>query len=146
MRYVFLENFQVSQDKDSLEGTLSIRRDWSIFDDHFPGFPLMPGALIVEAFAQHTVALMLEYKQDKTAVIPTLIQVDRARFLEFVIPDATLKIVVKKEAAMYPNFKFGCEAFVGGNAVATARLTMAFRETPGMGGLDFMGFFLKGGS
>jgi len=145
MKYVFLQHFQVSQDKESLEGTLSVTKDWEVFKDHFPGFPLLPGALIIEAFAQHTVALMLEFKKDKSPVIPTLVQVDRARFLEFVIPDAELKIKVKKDAAMYPNFKFSCEAFVEDRQVATARLTMAFRETPGMGGLDFMGFFLKGG-
>jgi predicted ester cyclase len=56
-----------------------------------------------------------------------------------------LTIKVKKDAMMYPNFKFSCEALVSDRQVCTARLTMAFQETPGAGGLDFMGFFLKGG-
>ena len=51
---------------------------------------------------------------------------------------------VKKEIAMYPNFKFSAKASVNDRVVSEARLTMAFRDV-GMGqGLDFMGFFFKG--
>ena len=76
--------------------------------------------------------------------MPTLIQVDRAKFKEPVYPDCELVIEVKKEIAMYPNFKFSAKASVNDRVVSEARLTMAFRDV-GMGqGLDFMGFFFKG--
>jgi 3-hydroxyacyl-[acyl-carrier-protein] dehydratase len=145
MRYVFLENFTVSEDKESLVGELRVQKTWSIFNDHFPGFPVFPGALIVETMAQHAVSLMMEHKKPLESVIPTLIQVDRAKFTEMVIPDCVLKIEVKKEFMVYPNFKFMCAASVDDKSVATARLTLAFRPMPPGQGLDFMGFYLKGG-
>ena len=144
MRYIFLQQFEIQDDGDTIKGTLPVTKDWEVFQDHFPGFPIMPGALILETMAQHCVALMLEHKQGDDPVVPTLIQVDRAKFKEPVFPDCTLDIEVKKEIAMYPNFKFSSKASVNNRVVSEARLTMAFRDV-GMGqGLDFMGFFFKG--
>jgi len=144
MRYIFLQSFSVDKKEESVQGEVEVTKDWEVFRDHFPGYPILPGALILEIMAQHTVALMLELKQDKKAVIPTLIQVDRAKFIEPVIPDCTLKVECKKSAMVYPNFKFECEAFVNERKVAAVRITMAFKEMAGAPGLDFMGFFLKG--
>ncbi len=140
-----MKNFSLNEDRSVLEGVLPVSRDWEIFRDHFPGFPILPGALILEAMAQHTVILMLEKKPADMEVVPTLVQVDRAKFVRLVQPDCDLKITVKQEAALFPNFKFGCEAYVGDEIAASARLTMAFREMPAGMGLDFMSFFLAGG-
>lgn len=145
MRYIFVKNFSLNEDGSALEGILPVSRDWEVFRDHFPGFPILPGALIIEAMAQHTVVLMLEKKPADMEVVPTLVQVDRAKFVRLVQPDCDLKITVKQEAALFPNFKFGCEAYVGDELAASARLTMAFREMPAGMGLDFMSFFLAGG-
>lgn len=144
MRYIFIQNFQVSEDTNSLSATVSINKDFWVFKDHFPGFPIFPGALMVETLAQHCVALMMQKKDKESSVLPTLIQVDRAKFLEPVTPDCVLNISIKKEMEMYPNFKFLGEIHVNDRKVCSARLTMAFKDMGIGGGLDFMDFFLKG--
>ncbi len=144
MRYVFIQKFEV-KDLSNLQGTLKIDPEWSVFQDHFPGFPIFPGALILETMAQHTVVLMMQTKPSQASVIPTLVQVDRAKFIEPVYPPAELEIKIQKEAEIYPNFKFLATASIAGREVANARLTMAFKAMPISGGLDFMAFFAKGG-
>lgn len=144
--YIFLNFFEISDDGNSLTGTFEIKKDFWVFRDHFPGFPIFPGALMIEAMAQHSVALMMQKKEKNSSVLPTLIQVDRAKFLEPVVPDCVLDIVIKKEMEMYPNFKFLGEIHVDGKKVASARLTMSFKDMGTGPGLDFMDFFLKGAS
>jgi len=144
MRYVFVQNFQIKEDQKSLVGSLRVLREWEVFRDHFPGFPILPGALILEAMAQHTVVLMLQKKPALEEVVPTLVQIERAKFVEPVIPDCLLTIRVLEEAVMYPNFKYSCEALLGETPVASARLTMSFRKMPAGAGLDFLKFFLGG--
>jgi len=65
MRYIFLQSFSVDKKEESVQGEVEVTKDWEVFRDHFPGYPILPGALILEIMAQHTVALMLELKQDK---------------------------------------------------------------------------------
>ncbi len=144
MRYVFVQNFQIEPDQKTLVGSLKVSKDWEVFRDHFPGFPILPGALILESMAQHTVVLMLQKKPALEEVVPTLVQVERAKFLEPVIPDCVLTVRVLEEAMMYPNFKYSCEALVGETPVASAKLTMSFRKMPAGLGLDFMKFFIGG--
>jgi 3-hydroxyacyl-[acyl-carrier-protein] dehydratase len=143
VKYINVQNFKISEDKKSMTATLNINKNHWVFDEHFPGFPIYPGAMMIENLAQHCVVLMAS-SQDKTKpVIPTLIQVDRAKFMDPVIPDCTLEISIKKEMEMYPNFKFIGEISVNGRKAASARLTMAFKDLGVGAGIDLMQFFLK---
>lgn len=141
MKYINVENFQISEDNKSMTASLKIAKDHWVFEEHFPGFPIYPGALLIETLAQHCVVLMANSLDKTKSVIPTLIQVDRAKFMEPVIPDCTLEISIKKEMEIYPNYKFLGEVSVKGKKAASARLTMAFKDL-GMGeGIDLMQFF-----
>ncbi len=62
------------------------------FQGHFPGHPVMPGVLIVEAIAQTALVLISDDSEDK---IPLFMGIDKARFRRQVVPGDQLRIEVE---------------------------------------------------
>jgi len=62
------------------------------FQGHFPGQPVMPGVLIVEAIAQTALVLISDDSEDK---IPLFMGIDKARFRRQVVPGDQLRIEVE---------------------------------------------------
>ena len=62
------------------------------FQGHFPGQPVMPGVLIIEAIAQTALVLIAHEEGDK---IPLFMGIDKARFRRPVVPGDQLRIEVE---------------------------------------------------
>ncbi len=91
------------------------------FQGHFPGTPIMPGVLVVEAMCQ-LAGLMLSQKLERTGKIAVLLSLDGVRLRKSVTPGDQ---VVLESEAIRANARFGdvqCRAFVGGDLVAEARV------------------------
>jgi 3-hydroxyacyl-[acyl-carrier-protein] dehydratase len=66
------------------------------FNGHFPGHPVMPGVLILEAMAQASAILAYKTsKMDPTQVVSYLMSVDGARFRKPVVPGDRLQLTVE---------------------------------------------------
>jgi beta-hydroxyacyl-ACP dehydratase FabZ len=98
------------------------------FTGHFPGLPIMPGVLILEALAQSAAILALE----KSAGRPTLFMltgVDKVRFRRRVVPGDQLRMEVRLLKHHHPLWKMRAEARVDGELAAEAELSaMEVRE------------------
>lgn len=70
----------------------TIRPDEFFFRGHFPGEPIMPGVLIVEALAQTGGILLLRRRK---GAIPLFMSIDKARFRKIVRPGDTLVMEVE---------------------------------------------------
>ena len=64
------------------------------FTGHFPGAPVMPGVLQIEALAQVGAILALREFEDRDAKIPFFTGIDNARFRRPVVPGDTLRLEV----------------------------------------------------
>ncbi len=97
------------------------------FPGHFPGHPVMPGVLIVEAMAQASVASLATRPDFDAGSLAYLAGVDDARFLKPVVPGDTL---ILEGTLRYRRGlgKSGVSAWVEGEEVARAKLTFVVRS------------------
>jgi len=92
--------------------------------DHFPGNPLMPGVLLVEAMVQ-TAGLLLP--EGSSAV---LAQIKEARFRRPVVPGDQVRIEAEHAPGLGSLRRFTLQAGVDGTPVAEAEIVLAI-TTPG---------------
>ena len=97
------------------------------FQGHFPGLPIMPGVLIVEAIAQAGGALLLTEVDDRDNKVMVFTGIDRAKFRRPVSPGDQLRIEVEvKGWRVIPRMtaaKMHGVAYVAGKRVAEATVS-----------------------
>lgn len=93
------------------------------FQGHFPGKPVMPGVLLVEAMAQAAGALVLNHLGDAHAgKLVFFMSIDKARFRKPVLPGDVVHFHVKLSNKRAPVWKYWAEAHVDGKKVAEAEI------------------------
>ena len=122
-RYPFLLiDRVVDMDGDrSATGIKNVTVNEPFFAGHFPGHPVMPGVLLIEAMAQTAAALVMNSlgKENQGGIV-YFMSIDGARFRKPVLPGDTVHFPVKLSHKRPPVWKFSAEAHVGGRKVAEA--------------------------
>ena len=131
-RYPFLlvDRAEAYRPHQSIIGVKCVTVNEPFFQGHFPGYPVMPGVLIVEAMAQ-TGAVLMSKSLDVDTEGKTIffLSLDNCRFRSPVRPGDVLKMHVEVVRARAKLFKFKGEAFVEGKAVAEAEFAAMLVET-----------------
>jgi 3-hydroxyacyl-[acyl-carrier-protein] dehydratase len=99
------------------------------FQGHFPGRPIMPGVLILEAMAQAAGVLVFSAPgaQPHANSAYYYVGIDEARFKKPVVPGDQLELEVALERFMRGIGKFSCVARVAGETVAEATILCAVK-------------------
>ena len=106
----------------SATAIMNVKRDGFYVNGHFPGQPVMPGVLIVEAFGQ-TAAALTAHGIDKSTYenkLVFLMGVEKARFRNPVIPDCKLLLKIEAIRSHGRVWKYKGEAFVDNKKMADA--------------------------
>ena len=102
----------------------TVREDEWYFAGHFPGLPVMPGVLIVEAMAQ-TGAVAVLAQEENRGKIAYFAGIDDCRFKRIVEPGDKLELVCEIDRIRGPIGRGKAEARVEGELAARATLTFA---------------------
>ncbi len=110
---------------ESCIGIKNVSANEPCFQGHFPGHPIMPGVLIIEAMAQTSATLVVASMEGVSCDthIVYFMTIDSARFRNPVVPGDTMHIKVKKERTRGNVWKFRGEAYVGEKLCAEATYT-----------------------
>jgi 3-hydroxyacyl-[acyl-carrier-protein] dehydratase len=98
------------------------------FTGHFPGHPVMPGVLIIEAMAQ--VAGILAYQSDESVrdKVTYFVGIDNAKFRKPVVPGDQIRFEIGATGCKRGIWVFTAKAFVDGKLVTEAELKATFAE------------------
>ncbi len=109
---------------ESATGIKNVTINEPFFNGHFPGRPVMPGVLIVEAMAQTAAILVVQTLgkafEDKLVYF---MSIEEAKFRKPVIPGDVMQIRIKKDKNRANIWRFACEAYVEETKVAEAIVT-----------------------
>ncbi|WP_255350775.1 MULTISPECIES: 3-hydroxyacyl-ACP dehydratase FabZ [Chitinibacter] len=100
------------------------------FQGHFPGYPVMPGVLILEALAQAAGVLTFKTIQPPPSANTILFYagIDNARFKRQVVPGDQLILTAEITKSMRGIWKYTAKAYVGDELACEADLMCAQRE------------------
>ena len=107
----------------SATAIVNVKKESFFVQGHFPGQPVMPGVLIVEAFGQAAAALTAHGLDKETYEnkLVFLMSVEKARFRNPVIPDCKLELKIEAVRSHGRVWKYKGEAFVEGKRMADAQ-------------------------
>ena len=131
MRYFLIDKVTKLEAGVSIRGLKNITLSDEILHDHFPDYPVMPGALILEAASQLAGFLIeVTVNQDESGLPrrALLAQVDKAKFRETAGPGDRLDIVVKLSSLMGTAAQVKAVVSVDEKRIATATLTFLLRR------------------
>ncbi len=94
--------------------------DW-YFQGHFPGTPIMPGVLVVEAMAQVS-GLLFAQRLEHTGKLAVLLSMDGVKFRRAVVPGDQLILIAETVRLRRRTAHCKCQAMVGDAIVAEAEI------------------------
>ena len=112
-----------------LQAVKNVSMNEPFFSGHFPGNPVMPGVLIIEAMAQAAgmLANLDAELQGKTGELYFLVKIDKARFSKTVLPGDQLVLDVVQKRILRMMGMYECQATVDGKRVASCEIMCAGR-------------------
>ncbi|MEO8400675.1 MAG: 3-hydroxyacyl-ACP dehydratase FabZ [Gammaproteobacteria bacterium] len=127
--FLLIDRIIEIKEGESITAIKNVTMNEPFFVGHFPGLPVMPGVLILEALAQ--AAGVLAYKSTNTlpsdGTLYLFAGIDNARFRRVVEPGDQLRLEIKLLRAKKEIWKLDAAAYVGDELACSAELLSARR-------------------
>ena len=145
MRWVWIDRFIEFESGSHAKAVKNITLAEEHLHDHFPGFPVMPGSLMIEGMAQTGGILLGEANDFRHIVI--LAKVPKVTFHSWACPGDTLVYEARLIDVREEGGTVECHAFVGSRLVAEAEILFAHldQSDPELGAVDQKNFVFSTG-
>ena len=130
MRYILLDRITECEPGKRARGLKAVTLTDDVLHDHFPDYPILPGALVVEAAAQ-LAGFLLEVSANTPGEEPRralLVQIDRAKFHRPAQPGDSIELFAELGQALDAAAKIEVGADVRGERVMRATLTFMLKR------------------
>ena len=127
--FLLIDRIIGTDSKTFVEAIKNVTVNEPFFKGHFPGSPIMPGVLIVEAAAQAAAILVMTAPQCK-GKIPFFMSIDKVKFRKPVVPGDQLHIRIDVLRLRETTGRAQAVMTVDGNVVTEAILTFVVAEPP----------------
>ncbi len=115
---------------ESATGLKNVTMNEPQFMGHFPGYPVMPGVLIIESMAQTAALVVVDFLgAEAEGKVVYFMTIDNARFRKPVVPGDTMHVHVEKIRSKGPVWKFKGVAKVGDTVCAEATFSAMITDT-----------------
>jgi 3-hydroxyacyl-[acyl-carrier-protein] dehydratase len=130
LRYILLDRITLLTPPELARGVKCVSLSDDIFVDHFPGHPVMPGALILESLAQLAGVLLEATMRERGRhdLHALLTMADRAKFRHVVRPGDRLELEARALTVSEDGGQALTSARVDGTLAAEAQLSFAFAQ------------------
>jgi len=141
MRFVFVDRILALDAGRSIETLKNVSATEDFFTDHFPGHPIFPGSLIVEAFEQATQLLVgVTYAFGR---VGRLEQLGHAAFRHLVRPGDQIRVRCERRDTAEASWTVAATARLGERVAASATLVFALDEVVAGADTEALGRRLK---
>ena len=123
MRFSLIDRIQTLEAGKSVTAVKNLSLAEEYLADHFPGFPVMPGVLMLEALVQAG-AWLLRYTDDFQFSTILLKQAKAVRFNSFVVPGKTLSVTATVHERSGNQCVLKASGTMDGTSTVSARLTL----------------------
>lgn len=121
-------------DSGLIECRTSVSSEEEIFKHHFPAYPVLPGAYLIESMAQCCAYFVLE--KNNFERLPFLVGVERSRFKFFIAPGDELVVSATKTRQRGDLYQFDAQVHSKNRLSAESRITMSCMNYPGENLMD----------
>jgi len=123
--FLFVDKIVEFEVGKRIVGVKNVSGNEEFFQGHFPGHPIMPGVIIIEAMAQTGGVLLLNSEENPGDKLVYLMGMDNVRFRKPVFPGARLVFELELTKMRASSCKMTGKAFVDGELVAEAEMLAA---------------------
>lgn len=123
MRFTLIDRITTLVPGKSITAVKNLALSEEYLADHFPGFPVMPGVLMVEAMVQAG-AWLMRHDDDFAFSMVVLKSARAVKFVSFVRPGRTLNVTAELVGSKAAESTFKTSGTVDGESVVSAKLTL----------------------
>ena len=113
---------------NKIVGLKNVTMNEPFFPGHFPGHPVMPGVLIIEAMAQTAAILVYSSSDDNKGKITYFVGIDNTKFRKPVVPGDQLRLELEVISCRRGIYTFSGKAYVDGKLVTESELRATFAD------------------
>jgi 3-hydroxyacyl-[acyl-carrier-protein] dehydratase len=124
MRFLLVDRLVALEPGIRAQAETTLSADQELFQDHFPGFPVVPGVLLTEMMAQ-TVGKCLN-AENRPRGLAMLIEIRNARFRHWARPGELISLAAEIVGNSESVARASATAKVGGKVIASCELTFSF--------------------